>query len=583
MRWYEQLITGTSVAGVLLGLCVVTTAGLALGAVKVKGLSLGIAGVLFTGIAYSDLLWGHALLARMAGGHPGLGAAPAAVAALGLGRQQALELLREIGLVLFVYSIGLQVGPGFFSSLRAHGMRWNLLAAALVGMNLLAVSALHRWLKVDAAAAVGLLQGAVTNTPGLAAAEQALRDVPGLAAADRGLAAVGYAVAYPFGVVGTILSLVLVRLVFRIDQRRDAEWFRQSTRARQPVGNIDLRVANPALAGQRVGNLGHVLGAPIVVSRMMREGRVELPSPDTRLELGDLLHAVGEDPDLERLAIVCGERSALDLRDVSQRLGVRKLVVTRSHVVGETLGSLKLSSRHAVNVTRILRAGLELVPDAAVHLHFGDTLVAVGENERLAEVEALVGNAIGELEHAQLVPVFLGIAAGVLLGSIPISVSGLPAPLRLGLAGGPLVVALLASHLGRLGRVSFYLPNSAALMLRDLGIVLFLGSVGLLSGERFVDTLAHGPGLRWLVAGMAITLLPLLSVEIYARLVLKMNYTAICGVVAGGMTSPSVLAFANQAAGDGAAVAYGGVYPLAMIMRVVSAQLLVILWMGRLS
>jgi putative transport protein len=581
MRWYEQLITGTSVAGVLTGLSVAVAAGLALGSVKVKGLSLGVTGVLFTGIVLSDVLWGHAVLARMMSRHAlGGGAETASLAAVEQGRREMLELLREIGLVLFVYSIGLQVGPGFSASLRAQGKKWNGLAVGLVVMNVIAALAVHRWCGIDRVATVGLLSGAVTNTPGLAAAEQALRDIPGLGARERGLAAVGCAVAYPFGVIGAILTLVLVRAAFRVDPRREAALFRDATRGRQSIGNIDLRVANPALAGQRVGSLSHLLGAPVVVSRLMRQGQVEPPSADTLLEAGDLIHAVGEDGDLERLAILSGERSDVDVRGVAGRLGVRRLVVTRSEAVGRTLGALELSTRHGINVTRVLRAGFELVPSAGFELHFGDTLVVVGENEHLAEVEVLVGNSVGELEHAQLVPVFLGIAAGVLVGSIPIAVGGLPAPLRLGLAGGPLLVALLASHLGRLGRVSFYLPNSANLMLRDFGIVLFLGSVGLLSGERFVETLLHGQGARWMLVGAVMTLAPLLVIEVIARLALKMDYTAICGVVAGGMTSPPVLAFADQAAGDAAAVAYGAVYPLTMILRVVSAQLLVILWVG---
>lgn len=581
MRWYEQLITGTSIAGVLIGLSVAAAAGIALGSLKIRGLSLGIAGVLFTGILVSDLCWNHHLLVRLVTAHHGPGDPTQAIAELERSRQEVLELLRELGLVFFVYSIGMQVGPSFFSSLRAQGVRWNALVVTLVLLDVGAIFLFRRWTGVDPVAMVGILSGAVTNTPGLAAVEQALRDVPGLAAGERALAAVGCAVAYPFGIVGPILGLLLARAVFRIDRHQEAVQFRRLTRqGQQPIGNIDLRVANPALAGQRVGSLGALLGAPVVISRMMRHGRVEPPTADTVLERGDLVHAVGEDGDLERLAILCGERSHIDLREASHRLDVRRLFVTRSQVVGQTLGALRLSSRFGVNVTRVLRAGLQLVPDAGVRLHFGDTLVAVGESERLVEVESLVGNSVGELEHAQLVPVFIGIGAGVLLGSIPFSVSWLPAPLRLGLAGGPLLVAVILSHLGRLGRVSFYLPNSANLMLRDLGILLFLGCVGLLSGERFMETLTRGPGLRWTLIGAGVTFLPLVVTELIGRVVLKMDYTALSGVIAGGMTSPSALAFANEDAGDGASVAYGAVYPLAMILRVVSAQLLVIFWVG---
>jgi putative transport protein len=572
MRWYEQLLTGTSVAGVVAGLCVVAAGGLALGGLRWRGLSLGIAGVLFSGIALSYLCWRHEILLHLAGG-----GAPA-VAALELGRRQALELVRDLGLVLSVYAIGMQVGPGFLSSLRAQGLRWCLLTITLVALDIGAVLVVHGWLGVDPVAAVGLLSGAVTNTPGLAAAEQALRDVPGIAAGQHGLASVGCAVAYPFGVVGAILSLALLRAALGIDPRREAERFARATRQRPPLASIDLRVANAAMAGRRVGSLAGLLRAPVVVSRLMRDGDVQLPGADTELALGDHVHAVGEDADLGRLAVLLGERSDVDLREAPQQLDVRRLVVTRRRVVGETLGSLMLRSRYGVNVTRVLRAGLELVPDAGFHLNFGDTLVVVGEEARLAGAEALVGNAVGELQHAQLVPVFVGLAAGVLLGSIPLAVGGLPAPLRLGLAGGPLLVALLLGHRGRFGRVSFYLPSSATLMLRDLGIVLFLGCVGLLSGEAFVETIAHGDGWRWLLLGATITLPPLVITGLFARFVLKVDYTALCGVVAGSMTSPPVLAFAQRTAGEGAALAYGAVYPLAMILRVVSAQALVVLW-----
>ncbi len=579
MHWYQQLITGTNLAGVLVGFSVSAAAGLALGGVKVRGLSLGIAGVLFTSILFSHLFWSHALLARFAAKAFGASAA-ATVGGLEAVRGQALEFMRELGLVLSVYSIGLQVGPGFFSSLRAQGLRWNLLTVSLVALQVGVVLIAHGWLRVDPTVAVGLLSGAVTNTPSLAAAEQALRDLPGVTAAERGLAAVGCAVAYPFGVVGAILSLAIFRAIFRLDSRQEAERFEQATRKRRPLGNIDLRVANHGVVGQRVGQLAGLLRAPVVVSRMMRAGRVELPSAETELQIGDLLHVVGSDEDLERLAILLGERSDVDLREVSRPLGVRRVVVTRSGVVGVTLGGLKLRTRYGANVTRVLRAGIELVPDASVHLNFGDTLVVVGEDHRLADVEALVGNSIGELEHAQLVPVFIGVASGILLGSIPLSVAGLPAPVRLGMAGGPLLVALVLSHLGRLGRITFYLPNSATLMLRDLGIVMFLGSVGLLSGGRFVETITHGAGLRWLLLGAMITLPPLLATQMMARRFLGMDYTAVSGAVAGSMTSPPVLAFATQVAGDGAALAYGAVYPLAMILRVVTAQLLVVFWVA---
>jgi len=579
MRWYEQLITGTSIAGVLFGLGLAIAAGLALGAIKGRGLSIGIAGVLFSGIAISYLAWRHAGIEHLVAA----GRIDAAAGAeLELARGRILEFVRALGLVLFAYAIGMEVGPGFVASLRNQGLRWNLMVVSIVAMNILVVLVVQRGLSIDPAAAVGIMSGAVTNTPGLAAAEQALRDIPGLAPGGPGRAEVGYAVAYPVGIAGTMLTLILVRAVARRwpgrpseDAGRDAE-----TSGPTPLGGIDLRVANPAVVGQRVGSLGRLLGAPVVISRMMRNGAVELPAPETQLNRNDVVHAVGAEADLERLAVLIGGRSSLDLPADSRRLSVRRLAVTRAGVVGQALGKLDLRKHYGVNVTRVVRAGLELVPSARIGLHYGDTIVVVGEPSGLAEVEQLVGNEVRELAHPQLVPVFLGIALGVLAGLVPLPIGGLPEPVRLGLAGGPLLVATLSSHRGRIGRINFYLPASARLMLRDLGIALFLGCVGLASGERFIETLWAGAGVRWLLVAAVVTLPALLVNAAVARLFFRLDAAELCGVLAGSMTSPPALAFAGQLVGEKAAVAYGAVYPLAMILRVVAAQFLVVLWVG---
>jgi putative transport protein len=576
MPWYTQLITGTSVAGVVFGLSLAAAVGIAVGTARIRGFTLGIACVLFAGIAVSDLLWSHALVARFVGAEP-----IALVSQMEEARRKILEFLREFGLILFVYSIGMEVGPGFLASLRKQGLRWNLVAVLLVALDVIVALGLQRWARVDPVATIGILSGAVTNTPGLAAAEQALADVRGLDPRHAVLADVGCAVSYPFGIVGAILALVLVRRLWTSGVARAAAGAGTAPSDEgSALGNMDLCVLNPALAGHTVGELGGLLGAPVVISRMLREGSVELPGPTTELRLDDLVHAVGDRQDLERLAVLLGGRSGVDVRGAPGLLGVREVVVTRPEVTGQTLRELRLRQRHGVNVTRVRRAGLELVPDASVELRYGDSIVVVGDEGHLAEVERLVGNAVSELQHPQMVPIFIGIAAGVLLGIIPISISGLPSPVRLGLAGGPLLVALLTGHLGRIGRVSFYLPQSASLLLRSLGIVLFLGCVGLLSGERFVETLVHGPGLRWIAVGAAITLAPLLATGLFALAFLKLDFDALCGVIAGGMTSPPALSFASQMGAKRAAVAYGAVYPLAMLLRVVSAQIMVLLWVG---
>jgi putative transport protein len=552
MSFAQQLIAGSGIGGVIFGLSVAAAAGLALGTLKFRGFSLGVAGVLFAGLAVSDLMWRPEFATQ---------------------RHAILEFVRELGLVLFVYSIGMEVGPGFLRSLRSSGLRWNLIVVTLVTANLAVVLTAHRWLSVDPVAAVGILSGAVTNTPGLAAADQAIADVPGLAPGAYGLADVGCAIAYPFGIVGAMLCLAAMRALFR--------WRAPSAEATNaPLGAVDLCVVNPAIAGHQVGDLAGFLGAPVVISRMIRDGAVELPAPATELREGDLLHAVGESKDLDRLAVLLGGRATVDVRSAPAALDVRELVVTRAAVVGRTLGGIDLRLRHGVTVTRIRRAGQELVPRPELDLRYGDTLVVVGEGGGLAEVEEVVGNSVRELDHPRLIPMFLGIAVGVLVGFLPIAITGLPAPVRLGLAGGPLLVAIVASHFGRIGRVSFYLPASASLMLRHLGLVLFLGCVGLMSGERFVDTLVRGPGLRWLALGAVITVVPLLTTAILARLVFDLEFGALSGVVAGSMTSPPVLAYATELGGESAAIAYGTVYPLAMVLRVITAQLLVVLWIG---
>jgi putative transport protein len=581
MPWYYQLLTGTSVAGVVAVVCLVSAIGIGCGALRLRGVSLGIAGVLFSGIVFSHFFWSDALLLRLLGDSlPGNTLAVMPVLDhLKQSRREILEFLRELGLILFVYSIGMQVGPSFFGSLRAQGLRWNLLATGVLVLGFVCAALVHRIGHIDAAATVGILSGAVTNTPGLAAAQQALKDIPGLSAAQRGMSGVGYAVAYPFGVLGTIFSLIAIRLLFRVDASAEAERFREEARSKARPGNANLIVKNPGLVGKHVRDLADVLGAPVVVSRVMRKGDVILPQSDTVLEADDIMHAVGEPHDLERLQTLVGEATSMDIRTMSKKLGDGRLVVTRSAVIGKTLAQLNFRGAYGVNITRVRRAGIEFVPSSAYDLHYGDTLVAVGDADGLSAAERVVGNSTKSLESPQLVSLFVGIVCGVLVGSIPFTVSSLPAPVKLGLAGGPLVVALLFSWLGHVGRMSFYVPHTASLMLRELGIVLFLSCVGLMAGEQFVRTLREGDGFVWMAMGAIITVVPLTVIGIIGRVAFKVNYTALSGVLAGSMTDPPALAFANSLAGsEGAAVAYGTVYPVTMILRILTAQLFVILF-----
>jgi putative transport protein len=554
MNWLAELLLQNSTAHAVLILALVISAGILLGKIRFFGVSFGIAGVLFAGIV-------------------------AAHFQLGINEQIA-DFVKDFGLILFVYSIGLQVGPGFFASLRRQGMVINLLAAAVVFLGVAAAVLLRLLFSLPADAAVGILTGAVTNTPSLGAAQQALKDIAGPAAAVR-QAGLGYAVAYPFGVLGVILAMALTRRIFRIGLEAEKEAFHQAQADIFPAPeSMNLEVKNPQLAGQPLSVLAGVIQADIVVSRILRGKELFTPDQDTALQSGDVLLVVGQKSSLEKLRLLVGGESAVDLKKIPGQLIVRLILVSQKKVIGRSLAELQLRKRYGVNITRIHRAGIEFVPSPGVHLQFGDRLTAVGSQDMITQLAAELGNSLKELDIPEILPVFLGIIAGVLLGSLPLPIPGLPLPLKLGLAGGPLVMAILISRFGNIGRFSAYVPRSANLMLREVGIVLFLACVGLRAGADFVPTVVSRHGLLWLGCGALITLLPLLLVVFFARLVLKKNYLELCGLMAGSMTDPPALAFANGYTGsDAPAVTYATVYPLVTFLRIISAQVLVLFFM----
>ncbi len=609
LPWYLQLLIGDGAAGLLVALALVAASGIALGSFKIKGISLGIAGVLFTGILWGHLAWKEervvAVLDHAAASQAvalpapapsatapsslssAVSADPAAVAAaaataqhdradkLAHKRKEVLEFLREFGLILFVYTIGMQVGPGFVASLRRQGLRWNALAASVVFGGVATAWLVHVLADVPVPVVVGLLSGAVTNTPGLGAAQQALAGVPGA----KELAATGYAIAYPFGVLGIILTMILFRVVFRIDPQAEAKVFVESGVASRPsLQNVDLEVQNPGIIGRTVHEVLAMVDDQAVISRMKRAERVFSPDHDVeRLLAGDVLHAVGEPAALDRLQMLVGVRSAIDLRAETRQLMARRLIVTNQRTVGRTIAELAFDTRHGVNITRVNRSGVEFVASDNLRLNFADVLVCVGPETGLDAVAKLVGNSAKQLDHPQLIPLFVGILLGVTVGMIPVFIPGIPAPVKLGLAGGPLVVAILLSRLGRWGRLNFYIPNSANLMLREFGIVLFLACVGLMAGDQFFDRVLTTQGLTWMGLAACITVVPLLLVGLVARLVFKLNFMALMGLLSGSMTDPPALAFANTVAGaEHPAVTYATIYPLTMLLRIVTAQVLVI-------
>jgi putative transport protein len=550
-QWMEILAQGP-VAKAILALSIVAAVGLAFGSLGVRGIRLGAAGVLFAGIFFGQL-----------GMHID---------------ERILEFVRDFGLLLFVYTVGLQVGPGFFSSLKQRGLQLNALGAAVVLLGGLMVAGFRFLFHFSVPVTAGLFSGATTNTPSLAAAQAALQSLPGSSQASGDFLGMAYAVAYPFGIVGIILTMLLVRRVFSIDVELEARNIELSATAseRRPE-SVDLEVTNPNVDGLALRDLPFATEVGVVFSRLLRDGKVTVPEDDARIRVGDGLRLVGPKAKLLDFERTIGRKSLIDINSVTSELTTGHLLVTKREVLGKTLGELNFERAHGAVVTRITRADVEFSANDRVRLQFGDFLLVVGSKESVAKVGELVGNKPKILDHPHVLPVFVGILLGVILGGLPIALPGMPAPVRLGLAGGPLIVALVLSQLGRLGPLIWYLSPGANLILREIGIVLFLACVGLKSGSRFLEVLISGSGLYWMAAGAILTFVPLATVGLLARKAFKLDYPTICGVLAGSMTDPPALAFATSITkSDQPLVAYAAVYPLVMILRVFIVQILVL-------
>lgn len=484
-------------------------------------------------------------------------------------------------MILFVYSIGIQVGPGFFSSLRSSGLRLNGFAALLVLLGCVVAAALNKLLDVPLPVVLGVFSGAVTNTPSLGAGQQILTE---LGASAVGVAGMGmaYAMAYPFGICGILLSMWLIRLMFRININQEAQDFEtQAGRARTGLATLNVALRNANLNGLLLKDVPLLAEGRVICSRLKRADTLSVPRPQTALQTGDILHLVGDMGVLRQVQLIIGEEVETSLSTHGTGLRVERVVVTNVKVIGKSLAELALTQTYDVVVSRLNRAGVQLVPEPSTTLQFGDILNLVGMPDAIEVVAGMMGNAQQKLQQVHMLPVFIGIGLGVLLGSIPFYLPGIPAALKLGLAGGPLVVALIVSRIGNVGRLHWFMPPSANLALRELGIVLFLAVVGLKSGGQFLETLLQGPGATWLVYGTMITLLPLMTVGMLARLFGKTNYLTLCGLLAGSMTDPPALAFANamHPTSGAAALSYVTVYPLVMFLRIVAPQLLALmLW-----
>lgn len=553
MNWLKELFLVSSVAQTVIWYGLVIAFGIWMGKVKLFGVSLGITWVLFIGLLFSYL--GIVVNAETS------------------------HFLRDFGLILFVYSIGLQVGPGFFASLKKSALANNLLALGIVITGVIVTLIFAYSMGYPIPIMTGVMSGAVTNTPGLAAAQTAVKDLH-VGAADTSLMTLAYAVAYPFGVFGIITAMIVLKAIFGTNIDREKELHRKlnSIRSNRPV-SIHLNLENNQLVGQPLRKIFEMLREPIVVSRIFHKGRIITPTPNLILAPNDVMLVIAPRRELEQVKILIGSQSNMNLKDEpGSNLVSRTIVVTRKEVTHKRLGDIPEIHQHDFTITRLERAGIEMVTHGNTYLQLGDTLRVVGTEEGVKLVAKAVGNSIKRLEHPDLAPIFIGIVLGVILGSIPIRFPNMPVPVKIGLAGGPLIVALLLSRFGSVFYLNNYMANSANLMVRELGIALFLCSVGLNSGQNLASAFSDGSGWWWMGMGAVITVVPLLIIGCIAHFFFRKTYFEVCGILAGASTDPPALAFALKLAGNDVPTAnYASVYPLTMIFRIVAAQLLILL------
>ncbi|MDR2293335.1 MAG: putative transporter [Prevotellaceae bacterium] len=552
MNWFESLLWSDSIAHSVFIFATVIALGFLLGKIKFFGVSLGVTFVLFAGIA---------------AGHFGCTV-----------NSEILTFVKDFGLILFVYFIGLQVGPGFFSSFKKDGLQMNLLTCATVLMNIIVALVIYYLAgNVSMPTMVGILSGAVTNTPGLGAAQSALEQ-----ANSSEPVAVGYAIAYPLGVIGIIVSLLAMRYFLKIKLDRENEKLQHNKYSdiQQPK-LLTLEVNNPAIFGKSILEIAKLFDKKFIISRIFTDDKLQLPKSESILQQGDKILLVISGSDVDLITAFIGKKAeTIDWDALSgENFEMRKVIITRSNINGKHLGSLRLRSIYGVNITRVIRAEMSLLANPDLALRIGDTLVVVGNTQAIDNVAKFLGNSIKKLHTPNIVTIFTGIMLGILLGSVPIKFPGIPMPVKLGLAGGSLIIAILIGRFGHNFKMVAYTSQSANLMLREIGITLFLSSVGIGAGKDFVETIISGAGLQWMLWGAFITIIPAIIIISIARLVLKMNYFSLMGVIGGSYTDPPVLAYSSNIAGnDFPAVAYSTVYPLAMFLRVLTAQLLIMIF-----
>ena len=553
MDWLHSLFTDVnSIAHIVLLYAFVIAVGVLLGKIKFFGVSLGVTFVLFTGIVC---------------GHFGF-----------TGNTQILNFMQDFGLILFVFCIGLQVGPSFFTSFKKGGVSMNLVAVGVVLLNVAVALGLYYALggRVELPMMVGILCGAVTNTPGLGAANEALSQL----GYDGPQIAMGYACAYPLGVLGIIGSIILVRLLCRINLKKEEEELAQQEGADPHLApyRMHLEVHNEALNGKTLFQVKNFMGRDFVISRILQNGHVSIPNRDTVFHVGDQMLVVCAEDDAEAIIAFIGPKIEVDWKKQDVPMVSRRVLVTQSNMNGKRLGQLHFSSIYGVNVTRVNRSGMDIFASPDLALQVGDRVMVVGPQDAVDRVANLMGNSMKRLDHPNIVTIFVGIFLGILFGSLPIAFPGIPTPVKLGLAGGPLIVAILIGRFGYRMKLVTYTTMSANLMLREIGIALFLASVGVKAGANFVQTVVEGDGMLYVGCGFLITVLPLLIMGVFGRYYYKINYFKLMGLMAGSTTDPPALAYANQATSSNApAVGYSTVYPVVMFLRILTAQLLILI------
>lgn len=563
MEWLNSLFTATdSIGHIVMLYAGVISVGLALGRIKFFGISLGVTFVLFTGIL---------------AGHFGLTGTPT-----------TLTFMQDFGLILFVYCIGLQVGPGFFESFKKGGVTMNLLAMGLILLNVLCCIGLYFLVfyeggsitgkqSIDLAMMVGVLCGAITNTPGLGAATEACNTVFGSSAPAI---ANGYACAYPLGVVGIIGATILIRVLTRTSLKKEQEQIENEIAANPHVTphRMTLEAANPALEGRSILQIREFLGRDFVCTRLLHDNHVIMPNRNTTIHIGDKMFINCPQDDKEAILAFIGPETQVEWEEQDVPMVSKHVLVTQEKMNGKTMAELHFSSVYGVNVTRVRRGDMNLFADSHLRLQVGDRIVVVGPEDAVDRVANKMGNSVKKLDHPNLTAIFIGIFVGIIFGSFPFAMPGVPTPVKLGLAGGPLIVAILLARFGYKAKIVAYTTTSANLMLREIGLALFLASVGIKAGANFVDTVVAGDGLTYVWCGFLITVIPILIIGLIGKLYCKLNYFTLMGLIAGANTDPPALAFANQtASNDAPAVGYSTVYPLSMFLRILTAQLIILL------